>query len=111
MISLRAVRPSFSGIVMSSVMTSGLSSWKRAIASVPLPASPTTSWPPLVSASLTIFRMNAASSTTRTRAIGPPPSGIRLMCSEDDRTVSIRTAQSVPSTTIRRPVAKSVPLT
>src|SRR5215217_5140868 len=30
---------------------------------------------------------------------------------EDDRTVSIRTAQSVPSTTIRRPVAKRVPLT
>ena len=29
--------------------------------------------PPLVNASLTIFRMNAASSTTRIRATGPPP--------------------------------------
>ena len=33
MISLRAARPSFSGIVMSSVVSSGLSSWKRATAS------------------------------------------------------------------------------
>ena len=51
MISLRAAMPSFSGIVMSSVVRSGLSSWKRSIASAPLPASPTTSWPPLVRAS------------------------------------------------------------
>jgi hypothetical protein len=38
MISLSAARPSFSGIVMSSVVTSGLSDWKLAIASTPLPA-------------------------------------------------------------------------
>jgi hypothetical protein len=43
MISFKAARPSFSGIVMSSVVSSGLSSWKRSIASVPFPASPTTS--------------------------------------------------------------------
>jgi hypothetical protein len=43
MISFSAEIPSFSGIVMSSVVRSGLSSWKRSIASVPLPASPTTS--------------------------------------------------------------------
>src|SRR3954453_6938292 len=68
-ISARAARPSFSGIVMSRVIRSGLSSWKRWIASTPLPASPTTSWPPLARASPTILRMNAASSTTSTRAI------------------------------------------
>src|SRR4051812_33547929 len=68
-ISARAARPSFSGMVMSRVIRSGLSSWKRLIASTPLPASPTTSWPPLARASLTILRMNAASSTTSTRAI------------------------------------------
>src|SRR6476661_7938966 len=68
-ISASAVRPSFSGMVMSRVIRSGLSSWKRATASTPLPASPTTSWPPFASASLTILRMNAASSTTSTRAM------------------------------------------
>src|SRR5690349_2367015 len=68
-ISPRAARPSFSGIVMSRVTRSGLSDRYCETASTPLPASPTTSWPPLARASLTILRMNAASSTTRTRAI------------------------------------------
>src|SRR4051812_23437086 len=72
MMSARAASPSFSGIVMSSVMRSGLSSWKRATASAPLPASPTTSWPAAERASLTILRMNAASSTTRMRAMAFP---------------------------------------
>src|SRR4051812_2165874 len=68
-ISPSAARPSFSGIVMSRVIRSGFSAWYCEIASTPLPASPTTSWPPLARASLTILRMNAASSTTSTRAI------------------------------------------
>src|SRR5215216_459251 len=78
MMSARAARPSFSGMVMSSVIRSGLSAWNCASASTPLPASPTTSWPPLARASLTIFRMNAASSTTSTRAIVNSIPSLRL---------------------------------
>src|SRR4051812_28834484 len=70
MISLRAARPSFSGMVMSRVMPSGLRAWNWSTASWPLAASPITSWPPLLRASETTFRMKTASSTTSTRAIG-----------------------------------------
>ena len=113
-------------------MRSGLSSWKRATASTPLPASPTTSWPPLVSASLTILRMNAASSTTSTRAIGFASSllwsrvrggdairssaAVRAPCASRPPSAASPTrvdptAQSPPSVTTRRPVAKRMPLT
>src|ERR671936_2993136 len=62
------------------------------MASAPSPASPTTSWPPPTSTSLTILRMNAASSTTRTRAM----SHLRLLC--------WGFGQSVPLIGSRRPV-------
>src|SRR4051794_16935567 len=68
-ISLRAARPSFSGIVMSRVVTSGLSDCHCSTASMPFDASPTTSWPPLAMASDTTFRMKTASSTTSIRAM------------------------------------------
>ena len=98
-------------MVMSSVVSSGCSSWKRSTASSPLPASPTTSWPPLVSASLTILRMNAASSTTSTRAIQATSFAAVLFVRLIREIDSMRTAQSEPSTTTSRPVAKRRPLT
>src|SRR3954452_8844222 len=46
---------------------------------MPLAASPTTSWPPVWRTSMTMRRMNAASSTTRMRAmsLGGRPGGRR----------------------------------
>ena len=65
--------PSFSGIVMSIVQTSGLSSAYCSTASLPFAASPTTSWPFWTRMFLIIIRMNAASSVIRTRAISCSP--------------------------------------
>src|SRR6185295_16098934 len=96
-ISARAARPSFSGMVMSRVIRSGLSSWKRWIASTPLPASPTTSWPPLARASLTILRMNAASSTTSTRAIVKSDSFLGAWGLESFRGDGTRSSDRPPS--------------
>src|SRR6266513_4781564 len=58
--------PPISGMMMSIVTRSGFSCWYFSTACLPFSASPTTVHPACDSMSLTIVRMNTASSQTRT---------------------------------------------